>query len=370
MNHFLRPTLLTVSLSAIEHNLSLIKRRIAGKARMMAVVKADAYGHGLVAVSNVALQNGLDSLAVAIPEEGIQLRESGISAPILVLGGVNEAGARAAVRFRLSQTVFDRETLRTLQEEAARLGVTAYAHLKIDTGMMRIGVQDDEQLDELLAEWKNCPNVIMEGVFTHFADVQGDMPFTLSQNQRFERALERVRAQGHHPIAHAAASAAQLADERLLHDMVRVGISMYGAEVQDLIDGLIPAQQWTTYPVRFGKVPAGESIGYGRSFYAGREMRIMTLPVGYGDGYRRAISNRGCVLIRGRRAPIVGRVCMDQIMADVTDIPEAAMGDQVVLLGAQGDDRITPDEMARWADTIPYEIMLGIGSRVPREITR
>lgn len=142
----------------------------------------------------------------------------------------------------------------------------------------------------------------MEGAFTHFADVQGDMPFTLSQNQRFERALERIRAQGHHPAAHAAASAAQLADGRLLHDMVRVGISMYGAEVHDLIGGLVPAQRWTTYPVRIGTVPAGESIGYGRSFYTTRDSRIMTLPVGYGDGYRRAISNKGCVLVRGRRA--------------------------------------------------------------------
>lgn len=363
-----RPTELRVSLSAIRNNFRVIERLLGGRSRTMCVVKADAYGHGALEVSQALLKMGADALAVALPEEGIQLREGGVRAPILVLGGVTEEGARAAVAHHLAQTVYDVDTLQALQREAARRDTVAHAHLKVDTGMTRIGVRSEGELGALMAAWRSCPNVKLEGIFTHFADASGDAAFTREQDAAFRRAVAQVRGQGYRPIAHAAASTGILAGPEYWHDMVRPGICLYGAEVTGQVEGLTPAQRWTTRPVRIERVAEGESIGYGRSYTAPREMLVMTLPVGYGDGYKRLNGNRAQVLVRGARAQVVGRVCMDQIMADVTDVPGVAMGDEVVLLGQQGEARITPDEMAAWCETIPYEIMLSIASRVRRVI--
>ena len=360
----MRPARALIDLQALRHNYRLA--RDLGGGRALAVVKADAYGHGLVPTARLELAAGADYLAVALTEEGVQLREAGVKAPILVLGGASPEGLSAAVEYHLAQAVYEPAALVHLQKEALRRDTVAHAHLKIDTGMTRIGVRGEAALDEMLQKFRDNPRVKLEGAFTHFAAADGDPDFTRWQNAQFVKAVARVRALGFKPIAHAAASEALLRDPTLWHDMVRPGIALYGGSVRHLLPGLTPAQTLVTHPVRIARVPAEETVGYGRAFKAERDCLIMTLPVGYGDGYPRLLSNRAHALVRGRRAPLVGRVCMDMVMVDVTAIPEAAMDDPVVLLGAQGAERITPDELAALTGTISYEIMLGFTARVPR----
>ncbi len=365
MNTF-RRTILRVSGAALAENAKLIRRHLAGKARMMAVVKADANGHDLIRTAKLELASGADQLAVAISEEGVALRDAGVKAPILVLGGSAPEGLQAAVESHLAQSVYEPEAISRLQKAAERLDTVAHAHLKIDTGMTRIGVRGEKSLEKMLQCFKDNPRVKLEGVFTHFAAADSDPEYTRAQNAQFVKAVASIRASGFKPIAHAAASEALLLDSTLWHDMVRPGIALYGASVRHLLPGLTPAQTLTTYPVRIATLPAGETVGYGRTFKTERDSLIMTLPIGYGDGYPRLLSNRAHVLVRGRRAPLVGRVCMDMIMVDVTDIPDVSMADPVVLMGAQDAERITPDELAMLTGTIPYEIMLGFTQRVTR----
>jgi len=242
--------------------------------------------------------------------------------------------------------------------------VTAKAHLKIDTGMSRIGAKGMDRVKEIVEHWKKCcPNVKMEGIFTHFCAADEDEEFTDLQNARFEEAVAYVKSQGFAPIAHAAATSAMM-KEKYQHDMVRAGVGLYGTLLKELEGKLQYAQKLTCYPVRIDEIEKGDTVGYGRTFAADRNMRVMTIPVGYGDGYPRILSNRADVLVCGKRARIIGRVCMDMIMADVTDIPEACMDSEVVLMGRQGSESITPDELAEKAQTIPYEIMLGFSPRV------
>ena len=208
----------------------------------------------------------------------------------------------------------------------------------------------------------------MEGIFTHFCVADTDPEFTEIQNRRFAEALARTREAGFAPIAHAAATSAML-EPAYQYDMVRAGIGLYGSCMDALSGELRHAQTLTTRPVRIERLAAGDTVGYGRTFTARRDSTIMTLPIGYGDGYPRILSNRASVLVKGRRAPLAGRVCMDMLMADITDIPGVTLDDEVVLMGAQGDERITPDELAALAETIPYEIMLGFSARIPVEVT-
>ena len=298
--------------------------------------------------------------------EAAALRGAGIGGMVLILGGAGAESLREAVRVGASQAVYTPKMLDVMQAEARSLGVRAKAHLKIDTGMSRVGVRGEEDLAMMLAHWRRCPDVEMEGIFTHFCVADTDPVFTAIQKRRFDAALVRVREAGHSPIAHAAASSAML-NPALQYDMVRLGIALYGCCVPEMAGELTRAQTLVTRPIRIQMIEPGDTVGYGRTFKAGRETLVMTLPIGYGDGYPRILGNRASVLVRGRRAPLIGRVCMDMVMVDVTDIPDVTMDDEVVLLGRQGDDEITPDELAEQAETIPYEIMLGFGARVPVE---
>ena len=358
---------MTISTEAIAANARAIRARIPEGVRMMCVVKANAYGHDSVRTAKKLLDAGADAFAVAIVEEAESLRRAGIDSMILVLGGAGEDSLRRAVRAGVSQAVYTPRMLEIMQDEAARCGKRALAHLKIDTGMSRIGVRDGEDLSAMLTWWRRCPDVDMEGVFTHFCAADTDPAFTARQNERFSKALALVREAGFSPIAHAAASTAML-DPALQYDMVRPGIVLYGSCVPELADALTWAQTLVTRPIRLQWIAAGDTVGYGRTFTAARDTLVMTLPIGYGDGYPRILSNRASVLVKGRRAPLIGRVCMDMVMADVTDIPDVDMDDEVVLLGGQGNERITPDELAELADTIPYEIMLGFGARLPVKV--
>ena len=363
----MRPTIMKVSTQAIAHNARLFREAIPKHVRMMCVIKANAYGHDSTAVAKKLITSGADAFAVAIVEEAETLRGAGIDCPILIRGGAGEESLRQAVRCGASQAVYDAWMLDVMQDEARRLGVKAKAHLKLDTGMSRIGVRELDALEALLAHWKDCPDVEMEGAFTHFCVADTDPDFTEAQRVRFVAFLDAVHAAGYHPIAHAAATSAMLKPE-LQFDMVRPGIGLYGTGVPE-IEGLLQyAQTLVTRPIRIQRIQAGDTVGYGRTFTATRDSVIMTIPIGYGDGYPRILSNRSCVLVKGRRAPQVGRVCMDMLMADVTDIPGVTLKDEVAVLGRQGDAVITPDELADLAGTIPYEIMLGFSPRIPVEI--
>ena len=357
---------MTVSLSRLAENYRAVRSFVKSGAAVMAVVKADAYGHGMAPVARRMLAEGAQALAVATVDESIALREDGVTAPILILGGSSEAGLRAAVRYNVSQTVFDVPSLKVLADEAGKLGTTARAHLKLDTGMSRVGVRTEPELRSLLNAFSEHPQVRMEGAFTHFAAADGDEDFTREQNARFLRFAGIIRDAGFTPVLHAAASSGLALGPEYWHDMVRPGIALYGAEVNSLIPGIAPAQRLTSYPVRVETIDEGDTVSYGRTFTAARPTRIMTVPIGYGDGYPRSLSGKAEALVRGRRCPVAGRVCMDQLMLDVTDVPGAGLGDEVVLLGSQGDETITPDELAARAGTIPWEIMLGFNRRVTR----
>ena len=363
-----RPTVLTTSLSAVEHNFRIVRAFCQDRTRYIAVVKADAYGHGMVPVAKRLLACGATALAVATVDEALTLRDSGITSPVLVLGGTPESAFEEAVRQGVSLAVYDAETLKALSRTAEKADRPALAHLKLDTGMSRIGVRTDEALSALLDVWQNCPRVTMEGAFSHFAAADSDPEFTALQKARFDSGCRMIAERGYKPIRHIAASTGIALGAPCFYDAVRPGIVLYGAEVNRLFPDIVPAQTLTARPTRDEWIDAGDTVGYGRTFRAARRTRLLTLPIGYGDGYPRALSNKADVLIEGKRARIVGRVCMDQLMIDVTDIPEATLNSEAVLLGAQGKERITPDELARLSDTIPYEIMLGFTSRVERRI--
>ena len=340
-----RGTYIQVDLDAIAMNTRALREAIAPTPHMMAVVKANAYGHGLIPVARTALKNGADHLGVAVPEEGETLRKAGINAPVLVLGPVNEQGAEASVRWGLIQTVFDRERVRMLENAAARLGAAAQVHLKCDTGMGRIGVRTKEELLSVLEEINACPHVRLTGAFTHFADADGETDdYSMGQIAAFE---EMRGLLPENILIHAAASAAGVRYPQARYQMVRQGISLYGCPPVPESPKLLPALSWHTEVSYVKTVPPGASVSYGRTFTADRETRVATLPVGYGDGYHRALSNRAFVLIGGQRCPVIGRVCMDQIMADVSALPpeKCRLGAPAVLLGRQENEEITAEEL-------------------------
>lgn len=360
----IRPTQLRVDLSAIRHNVREVAEA-AAPAKVLAVVKANAYGHGAVQVSQAALEAGADRLAVALIEEGAQLRQAGVTAPILMLGTTDVHAAEAAVEYDVTPVVFLPEVLFALESAAAKKGVCASAQIKIDTGMNRIGVRTEEELSAVLDAAAKCPHVRITGALTHFATA--DVPesdFGGEQIVRFERMTALMRAQGLNFERHAAASAAAVRYPQARYDRVRAGIVMYGIDPLGQLD-VRPALRWTTRVSYVKTIEPGDTVSYGRRFTAARPTRIATLPVGYADGYRRSFSNRAQVLLHGRRVPVVGSVCMDQVMVDATGL-DVQMGDEAVLLGRQGEEEISCCELAQLDGTIPYEIMTGISARVPR----
>ena len=358
-----RGTCLRVSLENIAHNARMLKQAVGPDVRMMAVVKANAYGHGLIPVARTALENGASYLGVAMPEEGRRLREAGINAPVLVLGNVSPTGARIAVREGLTQTVFDAVGVQQMQRACEEIDGMASVHLKIDTGMNRIGARTADEVRGVLSALESAPRVCLTGAFTHFADADNPSDaFSRQQYARFEQMLSLL-PKG--LLLHAAASDASLRFPWARLDMVREGIALYGcAEGYDELD-LRPAMQFETRVIYVKQIDAGDTVGYGRTFMASSTMRIATLPVGYGDGYPRACSGRAYVLLHGILCPVVGRVCMDQMMVDVSHVEGVQAGDSAVLMGRQGAGEITAAMLAQWADTISYEILLSPHARVP-----
>jgi len=366
----LRQNLVRIDLGAICHNYRILREAVGDQVKVMAVIKANAYGHGMVECAKALAQIGAEHFAVAIAEEGIELRLAGIQGEILVLGPSTPRAAREAIRYGLTQTAFTPEMIACLNAEAEALGLDALVHVKIDTGMNRIGLRTCEEAQAMADALRKAPHVKATGVYTHFADADDpESPealnaFSQTQLERFETLRRYFDAP-----AHAANSAVGLIAPNAFFGMVRQGISLYGYPPVKTSLPFRPALSWTTEVTHVKTVSRGDTIGYGRTYEAPRDMRVATIAVGYGDGYHRACSGRSRVLIHGQYAPIVGRVCMDQTMVDVTDIPECLPGDEAVLIGCQGENAITAEDVARWAQTISYEVLLAVTPRVPREYT-
>lgn len=364
-----RPTVARIDLDALTHNFQEVRLR-TGNRKILAVVKAQAYGHGGIMVSRHLAAIGADMLGIALVEEGRELRDAGITAPILLMGAVFPEQAEEIVRLDLITTITSLRMAQALSDAARRQGRAAALHLKVDTGMGRIGLAP-EAIPALVHEVSKLGSVRIDGLMTHFADADlRDKQFAQVQLERFEGMVRGLQQRGFAvPLLHAANSAAILDFPRSLFTLVRPGLMLYGYDPLERIsaDGCLrPVLSLVTRIVFVKRVPAGTPISYGRTFTTRRESLIATVPIGYADGYSRALSNKGEALVRGRRVPVAGRICMDMLMLDVTDVPEVREGDEVVLIGGQGDDRITAADIAAVAGTIPYEVLCGIGSRVPR----
>jgi len=360
-----------IDLDAIASNVSSFKRHVGPKVDLIAVVKANAYGHGAVPVARTALEAGATRLAVHRAGEGVELRQAGIDAPILIMGYTPADGAQAVVRWRLTPSVITREVAQALSREAAALGFTLPVHVKIDTGMGRWGLLPGEVL-EMARVIRSLPSLDLEGIFTHFATADwSDPKHVLSQLEVFNRAVDDVSRAGFQvPMIHAANSAATMRLAATHFNAVRIGIAMYGMEPSSEWPSVFPLQPALTLKSTVTRVrilPPGSGISYGRTFVTARSTLAALVPVGYGDGYHRSLSNKGCVLIRGQRAPILGRVCMDQCVVDVTHIPGVMQDDEVVLIGRQGQEVISAEEVAGLAGTINYEVTTSILPRVSRQ---
>ncbi len=365
-----RPTWAEIDLAALRHNVANIRARVGSQTQIMGIVKANAYGHGLVRIAHELVKNGVEQLGVAFVEEGIELRRRGIAVPILVLGGIIGDQVEQFIRHDLTMTASSTYKLELIEEAAQSLGKRAKIHVKIDTGMERLGVHyySAESLLERVSCSKWCD---LCGVFSHLATSESlDQSFTELQLERFHRVLDWFPRNGiETPLRHIANSGAILNHQATTLDMVRPGLLLYGVypgeEVERTVD-VQPVLSLKTRVVFFKVTKAGATVGYNRTWTAPHDTRIVTLPVGYGDGFRRSLSNKGAVLIRGNKFPIVGVVSMDQITVDIGADGTAYNNDEAVLLGEQGDEKITIENMSQWMDTIPYEVLTGINTRVPR----
>jgi alanine racemase len=368
-NGVVRPTLVEVNLSRLTGNLKAIQKQVS-PAKVMTILKANAYGHGMVEIARHVVAHGADYLGVAVLEEGILLREQGITAPILVLGGIMGNQVPLFLRYDLTLTASSVEKLEQVEAAANLLGAPARVHLKIDTGMERIGVHY-YSAETLLDASLRCQNVTIEGIFSHFATADSDdLSYAHLQLERFQEVLRfyERRSLPPPPLRHMANSAAILQLPESYFDMVRPGILLYGVYPNRELPRTVPvrpALTWKSNVVYFKVVQPGHPVGYGSTWLSDHLVRILTIPVGYGDGYFRSMSNKAEVIVRGKRYPVVGRISMDQITVNI-EWDSAYNGDEVLLIGEAGDCALTANDLADWAGTIPYEILTNINTRVPR----
>lgn len=368
-----RPTWLEIDLGAIARNTQQVKQIVGPQTKVLVSLKADAYGHGALRVARVALRNGAEWLGVATVSEGRPLREADVQAPILVFGYTPPWQAREAVRLDLRATVYDLDSAHALAQAAREQGRVARVHVKVDTGMARLGLRTEDipAIVAFVRDLHAIPGLEVEGIFTHFATADSRDPgYAHRQFERFQATLDALEADAPlPPIIHAANSAALLMLPEARYSMVRAGVAVYGLPPSDevgLPSEFAPALAFRTLVAQVKWIPAGEGVSYGATFVTTQPTRIATLPVGYADGFRRAPRNWGEVLIRGRRAPLLGRVAMDQCMVDVTHIPGVEQGDEVTLIGRQGDDELTAQSVAERLGTSAYEVVASLLARVPR----
>lgn len=362
-----------VDLDALRGNLAWIRHRVGPDVKILTVVKADAYGHGLKHTAALLMQSGTDIFGVAHLAEARAIRNVGRGWPILMLGACLPDEIETAVRDDVRPTISSLAEAAAFSAAATRLHKTVLIHLKVDSGMCRLGVEA-RQAPELALAVRSLPGLVLEGVYTHFASAEDDAAFTRRQTLRFRRVLDLLRDAGlDPPLVHANNSGALLLEPETNFNLVRPGLLVYGVlpDTRRRIPGLLrrnlrPALLWKCRVSLVKHIPKGASVSYGGTFLAPRGMQVATLTAGYGDGYLRAASNRAQVLIGGKRCPVIGRVTMDQMVADVSSLPSVDAGEEVVLLGKQGKEAISAAELAAWCGTIPWEILTAITYRVPR----
>jgi len=364
---FFRPTIAEIDLDSLAHNYRQIRSRVHPEAQVLAVVKDNGYGHGAVMIARELERLGVDLLGIAIADEGVELRDGGVKRPILILSGISEEEIGEVIEYDLIPMVFDEGIARSLSDQAKRRNRRVKVHLKFDTGMGRLGVSI-EGAREFIEGIKVLPNLIIDGVASHFS--MADEEYTCAQLRAFREVVALCRGEGINPTYwHISSSAPMIDFPDSRFNLVRPGIMIYGSypsrEYSDRI-ALRPVMRLRTKIGFLKRVPAGTRISYGGAYITERESLIATLPIGYGDGYNRRLSNGGEALLRAKRVPVIGRICMDLTMVDATDVEGASLGDEVVLMGRQGTDEITAEEIAEKIGTISYEVLCMVGKRVPR----
>lgn len=368
-----RPTIAEIDLDAIKFNYEQLRKKVGKETKMLAVVKADGYGHGATFISKELQRLGVDLLGVAISEEGISLRKAGIRIPIIILNGVFKGQIKKTIEYNLTPVIFDSNTAQRLADEGKRVNKRIKVHVKIDTGMGRVGILPKDIMP-FFSKLKDMANLEVEGVLSHLSTADGDSPedrdFISLQLQRFEKCLKEMDMLGFSPpLRHIANSAATIDLPPSFCNVLRPGLMLYGAYPSSRFAEKIhlkPVMSLKTEIMQIKSVPAGYGISYKRTFVTQRDSVIATLPIGYADGYSRLLSNRGAALVGGEKTPVVGTVCMDMTMVDVTNVPNVHVGDEAVLIGRQGDKEISADEMANKIGTISYEVFCGVSKRVPR----
>ncbi|MBI3609139.1 MAG: alanine racemase [Nitrospirae bacterium] len=364
------PTVAEIDLTAFRQNLRQIRRRVGPHRALLAVVKANAYGHGIIPIAQAARTENIRGFGIAFVQEGIQLRQAGITLPILVMAGFLPEETEGLLEYDLTPVVSHPDQLESLRHYVGEASRPVRIHLKIDTGMGRLGLREEE-VAAFIRLAQRVKGIEIEGLMSHFADDDlADHPAAEAQLDHFERVRRAIEAMGVKiPWSHMANTAAIVGLERAWFDMVRPGIMLYGylpSQPSETTPSVKPVMTLKTRIIHLKRVPSGTAVSYGRTFTTRRESLIAVLPIGYADGYSRAWSNRGQVLIGGRRAPVIGRVCMDMILVDVTELPAVRLGDEAVLIGSQGSQTLWADELARQLGTIPYEILCAVSQRVPR----
>lgn len=369
----LRPTWAEINLDNLVFNLNQFRKHLKKSVKIMSVVKADGYGHGAVEVARAAVGNGSDYLGVGFLDEGVELRKADIDAPILILGYTSPEQAADLFRYRLIPTVYSMDLAAALAEEARRRGKRAKVHVKVDTGMGRLGIFPWDEAVKFVEELTRIPFLEVEGLYTHFASAdERDKSFALRQLARYKEMVEQLSRKGIEiPLKHAANSAAAIDMAETHLDMIRLGVSLYGLYPSREVDKdgvhLKPVMSLKTRVTHLKKVPPGTGVSYGRTFVTQHESWLATLPLGYGDGFFRLLSGKAQVLIRCRRYPVAGRICMDQMVVDLgRDAPDFEVGEEVVVIGEQGSDAVTADEVAHLLGTINYEVTCALNKRVPR----
>ena len=361
-----------IDLGAIRHNIAVERARVGADVKIMAVIKANAYGHGDIEVAE-ALDDQVDAYGVAIPEEALKLRKNGVKKMLLILGYSGKDWFEDIIQEGISQTVYSYSTAKQLSDTAVNMGKSAKIHIKIDTGMTRIGFMPVKDNIDVIRAIRELPGIEIEGAFTHFA--RADEETSEAAREPFEKYmifLRELEKRGVHiPIRHAANSASIIQFPESQLDMVRSGITTYGLYPSEKVSRdilhLNPALQWKSQVSFVKRIHPGTSVGYGGTFTASRETVVATIPVGYADGVKRDLSGKGHVLIRGQYAPIIGKICMDQFMVDVTGIEDVSEGDTVTLIGTDGDQKISVEEVAALSHSFNYEYVCGISERVPRK---
>ncbi|RKD25327.1 alanine racemase [Caminicella sporogenes DSM 14501] len=367
----LRPVWVEVNLDNLAHNIREVKKIIKPGVLVTAVLKADAYGHGASYIGQTLLENGADRFAVATLSEAIQLRKKYKDVPILILGYTPNESAEDVIRFNIIQTIYSYKQAKFFSDKAKELGKTVMLHVKIDTGMNRLGFQPSEKSIEEIKKIVNLPNIFIEGIFTHFAVAdEEDKEFTYEQVKKFNYVVDELEKEGIKiPIKHVSNSAAIIDLPELNYDMVRAGIMLYGLypsnEVNKKRVNLKPVMSLKTRVAHVKDVKAGIGISYGLIYKTDKESRIATLPIGYADGFTRMLTGKAQVLVKGNKVPVVGRICMDQCMIDVTGL-DVKVGDEIIIFGSDGGDSISVDDIAKKLGTINYEVVCMISKRVPR----